>query len=66
MADEPWRIEYLESVVDEDIPALPKRARERIKRAVEHRLMVDPIGHGKPLRSSRAGAARALGATPVV
>lgn len=58
MPDAPWRIEYLESVAREDIPDLPKRAREIIKRAIETRLAVDPVGYGKPLRFSLAGHRR--------
>ncbi len=53
-----FRIEYLESVVDEDIPALPKTIRSRIKMAIETRLAVDPISFGKPLRYSFVGHRR--------
>jgi mRNA interferase RelE/StbE len=49
---------YLESVVESDIPALPKTMRELIKRTVESRLTVDPIGLGKPLRYSFIGHRR--------
>lgn len=54
----PFIIEYLDSVVDEDIPALPKTMREPIKRAIETRLTIDPIGLGKPLRYSFVGHRR--------
>lgn len=47
-----YQIEYLESVVEEDIPALPKNIRNTIKKAIEERLTVDPFGFGKPLRYS--------------
>ena len=47
-----YQIEYLDTVVEEDIPALPKSMRELIKRAIEERLTVDPIGLGKPFRYS--------------
>lgn len=47
-----YSIEYLESVVKEDIPDLPKTAKDTIKKAIEERLMLDPIGFGKPLRYS--------------
>lgn len=53
-----YRIEYLESVVDEDIPRLPKSVRNIIKRAIEERLAIDPIGLGKPLRYSLKGHRR--------
>ena len=55
---EPYQIEYLDSVVQEDIPKLPKTMRDRIKRAIEERLTMDPIGLGKPLRYSLVGHRR--------
>ena len=51
-------VEYLESVVEEDIPSLPKTIRSRIKTAIETRLTIDPIGLGKPLRYSFIGHRR--------
>ena len=53
-----YQIEYLDSVVKEDIPNLPKTVRETIKRAIEERLMIDPLGFGKPLRYSFKGHRR--------
>lgn len=53
-----FEVEYLESVVKEDIPTLPKTIRSRIKTAIETRLTVDPIGLGKPLRYSFIGHRR--------
>ena len=53
-----YQIEYLNSVVDEDIPNLPKTIRNLIKRAIEERLAIDPIGLGKPLRYSFKGHRR--------
>lgn len=53
-----FQVEYLDSVVKEDIPLLPKTARDRIKRAIETRLTIDPIGLGKPLRYSFKGHRR--------
>ncbi|MBI2982365.1 MAG: type II toxin-antitoxin system RelE/ParE family toxin [Deltaproteobacteria bacterium] len=53
-----YRIEYLDSVVDEDIPHLPKTMRELIRKAIEERLAIDPIGLGKPLRYSLKGHRR--------
>lgn len=53
-----YQIHYLESVVDEDIPALPKAMRELIKRAIETRLAIEPIALGKPLRYSFIGHRR--------
>jgi mRNA interferase RelE/StbE len=54
----PYRIEYLDSVVDDDIPMLPKVVKQTIKKAIEARLMTDPIGFGKPLRYSLKGHRR--------
>lgn len=53
-----YRLEYLAEVVATDIPNLPKTIRHIIKRALEERLMVDPIGFGKPLRYSLKGHRR--------
>jgi mRNA-degrading endonuclease RelE of RelBE toxin-antitoxin system len=47
-----YQISYLDVVVREDIPSLPKRTRELIQSAIEQRLEVDPIGYGRPLRYS--------------
>jgi mRNA interferase RelE/StbE len=51
-------IKYLEHVVKEDIPKLPKTVKARIKKAIESCLTVDPISLGKPLRYSFAGHRR--------
>ena len=53
-----YRIEYLESVVHEDIPRLSKDVRSRIKKAIEQKLATHPIEFGKPLRYSLKGARR--------
>jgi mRNA interferase RelE/StbE len=53
-----YEIEYLTSVVKEDIPLLPKRIKISIKKAIEERLMLDPLGFGKPLRYSLRGHRR--------
>lgn len=53
-----YQIEYLENVVSEDIPSLPKTMRELVRRAIETRLAVEPIGLGKPLRYSFVGHRR--------
>ncbi|MBC7396963.1 MAG: type II toxin-antitoxin system RelE/ParE family toxin [Bdellovibrionales bacterium] len=47
-----YAVDYLRSVVKEDIPTLPKSIKAQIKKAIETRLTVDPIGLGKPLRYS--------------
>ena len=53
-----YSIEYLESVVKDDIPKLPKREKILIKRAIEERLLIDPMSFGKPLRYSLKGCRR--------
>jgi len=53
-----YSIEYLKQVVDEDIPSLPKKMQDTIKRAIETRLMKDPVGFGKPLQYSLKGHRR--------
>ena len=47
-----YTIEYLESVIKDDISKLPKIEKKRIKKAIEERLTQDPCRFGKPLRYS--------------
>ncbi len=56
--DKPFEIEYLASVVKEDIPALPKSPRAMIAKAITERLTLDPVTFGKPLRYSLKGHRR--------
>jgi mRNA interferase RelE/StbE len=53
-----YTIEYLSIVVEEDIPKLPKSTKIIIQKAIEERLMINPIGFGKPLRYSLKGHRR--------
>jgi len=53
-----YQIRYLEEVVQKHIPSLPSGAKTLIKRAIEERLTVDPVGFGKPLRYSLKGHRR--------
>ncbi|MBI1954119.1 MAG: type II toxin-antitoxin system RelE/ParE family toxin [Proteobacteria bacterium] len=53
-----YQVRYLEEVVQKHIPALSPSVRHLIKRAIEERLMVDPVGFGKPLRYSLKGHRR--------
>lgn len=53
-----YQIHYLEDAVCDHIPALSKSAKELIKRTIEERLVVDPVGYGKPLRYSLRGHRR--------
>ena len=47
-----YQVEYLETVIKEDIQKLPKSEKTRIKKAIEERLTQDPYHYGKPLRYS--------------
>ena len=53
-----YKVEYLESVVKDDIPSLPKVEKKRIQKAIEERLIQNPIRFGKPLRYSLKGCRR--------
>ena len=52
-----YKIEYLESVVKDDIPKLPKTEKQRIQKVIEERLTQNPI-HFKPLNYSLKGCRR--------
>lgn len=47
-----YKIEYLESVVKKDITVITKAEKEKIKKAIENKLAIDPISFGKPLQYS--------------
>ena len=53
-----YRVDYLECVVRDDIPALPKAVKERVRREIERKLAARPVEFGKPLRYSLKGARR--------
>ena len=53
-----YKVEYLESVVKDDISKLPKIEKKKIKKAIEERLTQDPVRFGKPLRYSLRGCRR--------
>ena len=53
-----YKLEYLKSVVKDDIPKLPKIENKKIKKAIEERLTQDPVRFGKPLRYSLKGCRR--------
>jgi addiction module RelE/StbE family toxin len=50
-----YRIEYIKDVVADDIPLIPSNVKAIIKRAIESRLVSDPLNFGKPLRYSWKG-----------
>jgi mRNA-degrading endonuclease RelE of RelBE toxin-antitoxin system len=53
-----YQIKYLEVVIRKHIPKLSTTAKKIVKSAIEQRLMVDPVGFGKPLRYSLNGHRR--------
>lgn len=53
-----YKIEYLPIVVKEHIPELSTKAKIIIRKAIEERLIIDPIGFGKPLQYSFKGHRR--------
>lgn len=53
-----YHVIYLEEVIRKHIPSLNLSAKNLIKRAIEERLTIDPIGFGKPLRYSLKGHRR--------
>jgi len=53
-----YRIEYLESVVRDDIPKLSATAKRRIRATIDQKLGSHPVEFGKPLRYSFRGARR--------
>ena len=53
-----YAIIYLNKVVKKDIPNLSSSAKSLIKKAIETRLMKDPIAYGKPLRFGLYGQRR--------
>lgn len=50
-----FEVVYHQRVVTEDIPKLPQVWREKIKKAIEDKLVTRPEVYGKPLRRSLKG-----------
>jgi mRNA interferase RelE/StbE len=50
-----FQIKYHPDVKDIDIPALNKNLKNRIKKAIESRLMTEPHNYGEPLRKTLKG-----------
>ena len=50
-----YALKYHPSVQSEDLPNLDRKARARIKRAIEERLMIAPQEYGEPLRRTLKG-----------
>jgi mRNA interferase RelE/StbE len=50
-----FQLKYHPDVRDVDIPALNKKLKNRIKKAIESRLMTEPHNYGEPLRKTLKG-----------
>lgn len=53
-----YQIVYAPRVVKEDLPLLPKSAREMVERAIALRLGTAPLQYGEPLRRELVGLRR--------
>jgi mRNA interferase RelE/StbE len=53
-----YKIEFADSVIKKDIPAIPIPYKEQIKKAIRERLTQEPLKLGKPLRYSFSGYRR--------
>ncbi|MDR2609208.1 MAG: type II toxin-antitoxin system RelE/ParE family toxin [Rickettsiales bacterium] len=58
MGLERYKVKSLKSVVEKDLPNLPKTIRLRVQKAIKERLTVDPINLGEPLHHSLKGRRR--------
>ena len=54
----PYQIKFAEIVVKEQIPLIPRPYRLQIKKAIEERLVTEPVKFGKPLKHSLFGFRR--------
>ena len=54
----PYTVIYSDYVSDDVIPAIPRRNKEQISKAINERLTADPIGLGKPLKYELKGYRR--------
>ena len=53
-----FEITYLPEVVDKQIPKLTLPIKRKVKKAIEKKLMTNPVAFGKPLRFSLKGLRR--------
>lgn len=51
----PYHLLYHPEVPAIDLKSIDRRTRERIRKAIEHRLLTDPIHFGEPLRRTLKG-----------
>ncbi|MBA8755184.1 type II toxin-antitoxin system RelE/ParE family toxin [Wolbachia endosymbiont of Drosophila bicornuta] len=58
MGLERYKVKSLKSVVEKDLPNLPKTIRLKVQKAIKERLTVDPINFGEPLHHNLKGRRR--------
>ncbi|MDD5090498.1 MAG: type II toxin-antitoxin system RelE/ParE family toxin [Candidatus Wallbacteria bacterium] len=51
----PYRLHYHPDVKKKDLPGIPANIKERIRKAIEERLLPDPGKYGEPLRRGLHG-----------
>lgn len=51
----PYQLLYHPDVPKLDLPKINRNLQERIRKAIEQRLMADPVHYGEPLRRSLKG-----------
>ena len=51
----PYQLAYHPDVPKKDLPLINRNIQERIRKAIEQRLLADPIRYGEPLRRSLKG-----------
>ncbi len=50
-----YQLIYHPDILKYDLPKIPKNIRESIRKAIEERLLADPVVFGEPLRQSLRG-----------
>lgn len=50
-----YNIFYHPDIPKDDLPSIPENMKQRIARAIEERLLQDPVRFGRPLRRSLRG-----------
>jgi mRNA interferase RelE/StbE len=51
----PFEVVYHPEIKTKDLPGVPKNIQGRIRKAIEDRLLENPVSAGKPLRQSLKG-----------
>lgn len=51
----PYQLRYHPDVPARDLPRINRNLQERIRKAIEQRLLVDPVRYGEPLRKGLKG-----------